>query len=197
MDMIAPDSSSDTVYSADEFWELSQRPEYADMRLELSKGRLIVMSPTGWEHGDITALLVTFVNVFVMENKLGRVTTGEAGFILYNNPDPDGKDIVRVPDVGFIAAAHVPKKLSKKFIPFAPDLAIEVISPSESASEIHEKVAEYLQYGTRMVVLFYPDTQSAGVYTPTTYQTLTIDDVWDGSTVLPGFQLPLKRLFES
>jgi Uma2 family endonuclease len=195
MGIQAPENISERLYTADEFWQLSQQPEYADRRLELSKGRLIVMSPTGWEHGDITALLVTFVTTFVFEHGLGRVTTAEAGFILYKNPDPDGKDIVRAPDVGFIASARIPKKLSTKFVPFAPDLAVEVISPSESANDIHEKVTEYLQYGTRMVVLFYPNTQSAGVYTPTSFTPLTRDGFWDGGDVLPGFQLPLSRVY--
>jgi len=197
MVMIAPDSSSDTVYSADEFWELSQRPEYADMRLELSKGRLIVMSLTGLIHGGYTNRLGRFVGDFVDEYDLGMMFGAETGFILYKNPNLGGKDIVRAPDLAFVSSARLPDPLQDGFANFAPDLAIEVISPSESADEIDEKVNDYLKYGTQMVVLFYPKRKSASVYTPTTYQTLTIDDAWDGGTVLPDFQLPLKRLFES
>jgi Uma2 family endonuclease len=70
------------LYSADDLWELSHRPEYADMRLELSEGRLIVMPPAGWEHGGLTMWLGYVFNEFVTRNRLGMLTAAETGYIL-------------------------------------------------------------------------------------------------------------------
>jgi Uma2 family endonuclease len=163
------------------------------MRLELSQGRLIVMSPAGLKHGELTSLLNYIIAGFVREHELGITTGAETGFILHQ--DPDGKDTVRAPDVGFITAARVPDPLPDGFAPFAPDLAIEVISPNDDAEEIHQKVMEYLQYGTRMVILFYPKSRTAAVYTPSGYETFGIEDTLDGRDVLPGFELPLRKVF--
>lgn len=186
------------LYSVEDLWELSHLPENADQRFELSEGRLVVMSPASWKHGGLALQLGRVVGDFVDEHHLGMTTAAETGFILYKNPDPNGKDTVRAPDVGFIAAARIPEgELPDGYVPFAPDLAIEVISPGDGAEEVQKKVAEYLRYGTRAIWLFYPKTKTIGVYSaPDHFQTLSMGDTLDGGDVLPGFRLAVQDIFK-
>lgn len=182
------------LYTADDLWVLSHSPEYAATRLELSEGRLIEMAPAGWEHGEFTFDIGLVVGGFIRHNKLGSVTTAETGYILFRNPD--GKDIVRAPDLGFVRAERLPKEgVTKGYVPFAPDLAIEVVSPGDSAADIEQKVLEYLKYGTRLVWVFYPDSQTVLQHTPDGTKRYSRDDTLDGGEVLPGFKLNLATLF--
>jgi Uma2 family endonuclease len=187
----------ENIRTAEDLWELSHRPEYADLRLELSEGRLIVMSPAGWKHGGIALWLGHKVFEHVDANGLGMVTAAETGFILYKNPN--GKDTVRAPDVGFIAAARMPDKLDElpdQYVPFAPDLAIEVISPNDEPKEVEQKIAEYLQYGTRLVWAVYSDEREVKEHAPGQEpRTLKVGDTLDGGDVLPGFRLAVKDIF--
>jgi Uma2 family endonuclease len=185
--------TAERVYTAEDLWELSHSSEYADMHLELSEGRLIVMSPAGWKHGGIASTLDRMVGDFVEEHDLGMTTAAETGYILFKNPN--GKDTVRAPDVGFVAAHRVPADLSDGYVPFAPDVAIEVISPGDDADEVNQKVNEYLKYGTRIVVLFYPKSKTAAVYTPTSYVSIESDESVDFGDVIPGLKLKLSDVF--
>jgi Uma2 family endonuclease len=184
------------VHTVEELWELSHRSEYVDKRLELSEGRLIVMSPAGWKHGGIASKLDRKIGDFVEEHDLGITTAAETGYILYKNPDPDGKDTVRAPDIGCIAAARLPSgDIPDGYVPFAPDLAVEVVSPHDDPEDIHKKVTEYLKFGTRLVWVFYPKSRSVGAYTPTSFRSIDIDGVLDGGDVLPGFKVAVRDIF--
>jgi len=195
-------SIQERLYTADDLWQLSNLPENADKHLELIEGVLYEMSPTGWLHGDIAGEFYAHVHNFVKPRKLGRVTAAETGFILFKSPDPQGKDTVIAPDVGFIAAARVPAELPEQYVPFAPDLAVEVVSPGNTKEEINLKVEAYLRYGTRLVLIVYPRAQKIHVYRPSenanaaSVEFLGIDDTFDGGDVLPGFKLALRDLFE-
>lgn len=182
-------------YSADEFWDFINAPNNHDRHFELHEGVVTEMSPSGFRHGDVAAACVMWVRLFVMQHKLGVVTTAEAGYILYKNPDPNGKDIVYSPDVGFVVAARVPSPRPIRFFPFAPDLAFEVISPSETDEEIENKVRNYLRYGTRMVCNVFSETRTVQVHTPSGSVTLGENDTLDGGDVLPGFTLPVRDIF--
>src|SRR3954469_1833190 len=106
-------------YSADEFWELSSLPENEDKRLELSEGVLIEMPPPGGKHGGYLFQIGLIVGGFVKQHKLGYVTAAETGYILHKNPD--GKDTVRAPDLGFVVTERLPQGLADGHIPLAPD----------------------------------------------------------------------------
>lgn len=182
------------LYTAADLWELSHSPEYDEQRLELSEGVLIVMAPAGTQHGKRALKLGRIVGDYVEANDLGETTAAETGFILYSNPD--GKDTVRAPDVGFISKARVPEEgLPDGYFLGAPDLAIEVVSPNDSADEIQQKVNEYLQYGTKAVWVFYPKSKTIAVHTANGTQTLHPGDTLDGGDVLPGFKLTVSDLF--
>lgn len=184
------------TYTADDLWELSHSLEYADKRLELVEGELIEMAPASFDHGDDALLIGAIIRLFVDEHQLGIATAAETGYILFKNPN--GKDTVRAPDVGFIAKERLPKKRSERkigYAPFAPDLAVEVVSPEDTADDIHERTTDYLKNGTRLMWVFYPKSRSVIAHTPHGSTTLGIDEELDGGDVLPGFKLPLRRIF--
>ena len=114
--------------SADRFIALVDSPKYADRIVELVEGEIIEMPLPNAEHGEILSLLAAKIVIHVYENKLGRVATGDSGFILERNPD--GSDTVRGLDLAFISRSRAPAPLPNIFLDYAPDLAVEVISPS-------------------------------------------------------------------
>lgn len=180
-------------YTAATFWEWITQAEKSNKRLFLLDGEIYEMPPTGWLHGSFTSKLNHLIEDFVTENNLGSVTAAETGYQLSDHT-------VLAPDVGFIAAARVPTPLPDGFVPFAPDLAIEVVSPSNSASEIHAKVEQYIQHGTRLVWIIYPKTQKVAVYRATSDKEAILEfidqaGVLDGGEILPNFALPLSYLF--
>lgn len=190
--------TQERLYTVEELWDLSHQPENAGRRFELSEGRLIVMTPAGWKHGGLASKLDRVIGSFVEDHQLGMTTAAETGYILRQSPD--GKDIVRAPDVGFIAGDRLlsaPDALPDGYVPFAPDLAVEVISPGDDADDVHRKVLEYLKSGTRLVWLFYPKSASVAVHTPDGSFMLDVNGTLDGGDVLPGFRLPLKDIFPS
>jgi Uma2 family endonuclease len=176
------------LYTADEFWET-----FGDTkRLELVKGVPVEMSPTGEAHGLISAWLSYLILSYSEAHDLGEVTGAETGFVLIRNPDT-----VRAPDVGFIAKARLSGPTSERYFPGAPDLAVEVVSPSDTASEIHNKVFDYLRAGTRLVWVVYPQSRTLAVYGPDApTRFLESDGVLDGGEVLPGLALPLREVFK-
>lgn len=184
------------VYTIADLWELSaQTHGRVPKSYELVRGELREMAPASGMHGNYANDLAYYLTGFVKQNKLGYVTAAETGYILFI--DPVEGDTVRAPDVGFVAKDRLPDGMPETgFIPLAPDLAVEVVSPSESGADIEEKIQDYLRAGTRLIIYLYPKTRTLTVITPTTARRLTETDTLDGGDVLPGFTLPLKSLFE-
>jgi Uma2 family endonuclease len=190
------------LYSSEELWTISHLPANTGRYFELVEGLIYEMAPTGWMHGDYASELDMRLRRFVKDNKLGRVTAAETGYILHKAEHPGEKDTVLAPDVGFVAASRIPDNLPDGYVPFAPDLAVEVISPGNTQEEINFKIELYLRYGTRMIWVFYPRERRTHVYTPGEIANqanvvfLGIDDTLDGGAVLPGFSLSLREFFE-
>ena len=161
-------------------------------RRELVMGELIIMPPAGYEHGVIGFDFGAELRQFVKANDLGRVSNSYTGFIIGTDPDT-----VRAPDVSFVRKERIPADgLPKGFFPGAPDLAVEVISPSDSYTEVVEKVAQLLEAGTQLVVLIDPRTRTVELHHRSgeisrfaEADTLTLGDV------LPGFGYPIAELF--
>lgn len=163
-------------------------------RHELVAGRLVAEPRPAFDHGELQVRMAHLLVSFVAPRRLGRVVT-ESGFVLARDPDT-----VRGPDVAFVAAERFRKALPApgRFFDGAPDLAIEIVSPSNRPEEIHGKVADYLAAGARVVWVLDPATRSARIYrTLLAPRTLGVGDSLDGEDVLPGFSLPLADLFEA
>ena len=180
------------VLSAEAFWDLLQS-NYSLKHFELIEGELREMPPAGEEHGVIAGNLFGYIWQFVNQHKLGRVTAAETGYVVHLNPD--GRDTILAPDVGFTANAHLPETISSKFAPYAPDLAVEVVSPNDRANDIQEKVSKYLQYGTQLIWVVYPKTKEVVTYQRSISKILTIDDTLTAEPVLDGFHLALQDIF--
>jgi len=158
------------------------------MRHELVRGELTTMSPAGAEHGLIVALITQELGAYARAHDLGRVYNSDTGFVLSRNPDT-----VRCPDVPFVRKERVIR--AREFFEGAPDLAIEVISPSDPYTEVRHKVREYLRAGTQLVIVIDPKTEGATIYAPTGSRELTIEDSLDAGDVVPGWSLSLRELF--
>ncbi|MEM6283822.1 MAG: Uma2 family endonuclease [Chloroflexota bacterium] len=179
--------------SAAAFYELAQEPAYADALVELDEGEIVVMPKPGGRHGEITMQIGRLIGNFVAEHQLGRVTAAETGYIVEQNPD--GRDTVRGLDVGFVRMERAPDGLPEGLIPFAPDLAVEVISPGNEAADINKKVLQLLRAGTRLVWIVYPETKTVMVHTPGTVALLDESGILEGGDVLPGFKLAVTDAF--
>jgi len=170
--------------------ELEAMPDDGN-NYELVRGVLVRMSPAGRWHGRIETRFARFMDIHVFENDLGEVFTGDTGFILARDPD-----VVRGPDVAFVRADRLPPEEHEGFLELAPDLAVEVISPSDRMSDVLDKVAEYLDAGTRLVVLVAPRRKELLLHgADRSVRVLTMDDTFDGGDILPGFSLPVAAIF--
>lgn len=157
---------------------------------ELVEGVIIRMTPTVMIHGIIVTRLSEALNRFSREHNLGQVGAGDVGFITRRDPDT-----VRAADVLFIAAGRLSGAKGEGFLPIAPDLAVEVVSPGDRWSEVLTKVNEYLTAGVRLIWIVDPRTRTIHVYRPGRVEQLSADDTMDGGDVLPGFALPVGDIF--
>src|SRR5918912_2237261 len=129
------------LYTAD---DLLRIPERDGVRYELVNGELKTMTPTGGAHGVIVAELTAALIQHVRAHRLGRIFGESTGFVLRRNPDT-----VRTPDVAFVAADRLPATVPVGYLELAPDLAIGVVSPSDTVAEVGRKVEEYVRAGVR------------------------------------------------
>jgi Uma2 family endonuclease len=161
-------------------------------RYELVRGVLVRMSPTSSRSSLVSRATGTRVDRYVREHGLGICGDADWGFLLSSNPD-----IVRAPDVGVVVAARVPADgIPPGYWPGAPDLAIEVISPSDRFADVLEKVQEYLVAGTRLVWVLDPEARKAIVFRPgQPPETVGADGELSGADVLPGFVLRLAEVW--
>ena len=171
--------------------ELLDLPEDG-YRYELIRGELIQMAPAGAQHGKIAAIALAGLLNHVRANGLGEAYAAATGFLIGADPDH-----VRAPDAAFVwqervaTAGEVPG-----FFPGAPDLAIEVISPNDRFSDVEEKVGDWLDAGTALVVLVNPRNRTAILRRPVQSPViLTQQDTLDGGEVVPGWRLPVGELF--
>jgi Uma2 family endonuclease len=162
-------------------------------RYELVRGELRQMNPAGNVHGRVAVRITWRLAQHVEENRLGTVYAAETGFRLSSNPDT-----VRAPDAAFVSQARIEEIGDVEgFWPEAPDLAVEVVSPGDSYAEVEEKVFDWLEAGTKMVVVINPRQRSATVYkSPTNIIALAEADVLKGGDVVPGFELAVREIFE-
>jgi Uma2 family endonuclease len=163
-----------------------------DKQYELVEGVLIEMSPSGRPHSRDGLRVATRLNLFVEDHDLGEVHGADGGFILRRNPDT-----VRAPDAAFVRKERLVKLDDEGFMPLPPDLAVEVVSPSNTVSEMSQKVRDYLDAGSAMVWVVEPLRRQVTVYTPDNVARIHRDgDTLSGGDVLPGFELDVTYIFD-
>jgi Uma2 family endonuclease len=158
------------------------------IRRELVAGELREMSPAGGEHGEVGMRLSWRLAQHVESQGLGATYTSDTGFRLARKPET-----VRCPELSFVGKARY---VRTKGVIEGPDLAIEIVSPWDRYDEVLEKVDEYLDAGTRMVVVIHPPKRTAAVYRAKNDPVvLTENDVLEGADVVPGWSVPLRSIF--
>jgi Uma2 family endonuclease len=167
--------------------EFEKLPDDGNLH-ELDEGELIVMPPPGLRHGMIQRAVAVALDQAARKAGSGIVLT-ECGFRL-------APDVVQAPDVVFIREEQR-TKITDRYGDFAPDLAVEILSPEDSAARLQRKIARYLAAGTSVVWVLDPDSLTVNVYQkPGVFRTLTADDRIDAPELLPGFSIPVRTLFE-
>lgn len=179
--------------SADRFQDLVDAPEYQDRVLELVEGVIIEMPRPKRIHGVVVARLIIKIGNHVDQNDLGELTSGDPGFVLERNEY--GRDTVRGLDIAFISSERLSTPPDFNWYEIGPDLAVEVISPNNKAGDIHLKVTQLLQAGTRLVWLVYLETRTVVAHTSDGAVTLREHDRLSGGAVLPGFEIPVSDIF--
>ncbi|MEA2586473.1 MAG: hypothetical protein QOF33_4558 [Thermomicrobiales bacterium] len=164
-----------------------------DAPFELIRGELRRVSPTkGW-HGRVSGRFAKEFGLHSVTILPGEVFTAEAGFFAEHDPDT-----VVAPDVFFIGKDRVPSQteLEADYVRVPPDAVVEVLSPSNTSAEIEEKVLIYLRAGVRLVLVANPSHKTISVRTPGgSERILGIGDDLEGGDALPGFLVPVARLF--
>ncbi len=129
-------------------------------RYELVKGALIVMSPAGNEHGWIAGRIFKRLATHVEDLDLGRAYAAETGFKIASSPDT-----VLAPDACFVSHERLATvEATRSYLPLAPDLVVEVVSPSDTSSEVEAKAEEWLKAGTDIVLVADPINLTIRVY---------------------------------
>jgi Uma2 family endonuclease len=175
------------LFTVEEFEQLPDRPGALQ---ELDEGELITMSRPRLQHSLIIGNLFVPLRTFVFERDLGIVCI-EVEFQL-------SPDTVRVPDIAFIRADRAKGIDPEALIQGAPDLAAEVISPTDLAEEVSRKVHQYLAAGCRAVWVLYPKESCVGIHQPAK-PTITrwAPESLDQPDILPGFSIPIADIFST
>jgi Uma2 family endonuclease len=161
-------------------------------RTELVRGVLVVREPPGYLHGAITADLAYTLTSFVHDNKLGRVLAAETGFKLTGDPDT-----VRAADISFISRERLPDPPPAGYAALAPDLVVEVLSPSDRPGEVLDKIGDWLEAGCRLVWVVDPKRRNVRIYRANgTESLLTDSETMNGEDVLPGFACPVGSFLQ-
>jgi len=152
-----------------------------------------MMAPAGFEHGRIVSRINARLQGFVERHNLGVVTGAETGFQIESDPDT-----VRAPDVGFVRAERLPPTSPTGFFPGAPDLAVEVLSPYDRATDVTARVQDWLAVGCCLVWVVDPSTRTVTVYdAQRTARVLSERDELNGGETLHGFCVRVAELFAS
>jgi Uma2 family endonuclease len=175
------------LLTAEEFARLPDPPDGS--RQELVRGEVITMPPPGGRHGVCCAKVGRRLGNFVEDNRLGTVTSNDTGFVSERDPDT-----VRGPDVSYWSKERLPE-VPDGYIEVPPDLAVEVISPSDHYSRIQGKVRHYLGRGVRLIWVVDPEDRSLTVYRSRQQATILEEgETLSGEDVLPGFSCRVADL---
>jgi Uma2 family endonuclease len=159
---------------------------------ELVRGRIVPMNQPGWRHGNIVWRISYQIGAFLDANDVGRAASNDSGVVTARDPDT-----VRGADILFYSYARLPADQDPENYPeLAPEIVWEVLSPTDRWKNVLIKVGEYLEAGVLVVCVIDPKRQCLVSYYPDCpEETLNVGEVWREPTILPGFELPVERVF--
>ena len=174
--------------------ELMGLPHGEGFRYELINGELEKTMSAGFPHGRIAARLLVLLGNFIWDHGLGEVFAAETGFQLTFDPDT-----VLAPDVCFVSKERLEQiGETERYWPAAPDLVVEVLSPSDRPSKVNKKTLLWLSYGAKQVWVVNPKDHTVRVHrSPTDTTTFSGSDYLEAPDLLPGFRLSLDRIFST
>jgi Uma2 family endonuclease len=176
------------LLTAEEYRLLPDRGE----RRELRRGVVIVMNPPGFRHGEVCSNIHHYVDTFVRQQQLGRTLTNDSGIITERDPDT-----VRGADVSYYSYLRVPKEKSPiGYAGAPPEIVFEVVSPTNTRTEIALKTAEYLRAGVNVVCVVDPQFQTVNVHYPDRPDEKLAGEDALTFAELPGFSIPVRLLFD-
>ncbi len=161
-------------------------------RYEVYAGILREVEPAGARHGEVGVQIIIPLGTWVLGRGLGRVYTELTHFVFQRDPD-----IVLMPDVSFVRTDRLPPEDKREGVMhLAPDLTVEILSPSNRPGEMAEKVELYLRSGVRLVWVVQPRQRTVTIHVPGREPwTLHEFDTLDGGEVLPGFRMSIADIF--
>lgn len=159
---------------------------------ELVRGEVRMMTPASGAHGVIAGRIFAALKAFVDARELGECFPDNTGFLL-----PGLGDTVRSPDAAFVRADRLPEQgIGPGWVPIAPDLVVEIVSPNESAAELEAELADYVAAGTQLIWIVDPASRTVAIRRPGAAQILRAEsEALDGADVLPGLLLEIASLF--
>jgi Uma2 family endonuclease len=162
-----------------------------DSLYEVVNGQWKEKAPMGMLQAWVASTLLVVLDNFVRSHRMGKVIA-ESLFVL-----DTASDLQRRPDLAFVSRQRVGKPVQSAAWDIVPDLAVEVISPTNRAPEVLEKIHEYFAAGVQLVWVVYCQPRQVYVYrSPVSIQVLTPEDTLEGDDVIVGFTLPVAKLFE-
>lgn len=162
-------------------------PENIEVDFEYIRGEIVPVVSNS-KSSKLGLLIGSYITVHVETNDSGHTTGADGGYQVQGER--------YIPDVGFISKSRMPILENASYISIAPDLAVEVVSPTDSQRLLTVKIGNYLAAGT-MVWVVYPDEEAIDVYAPNqAVNRLEKDDTLDGGDILANFKLPLKKIFK-
>ena len=171
--------------------DLEEMPH--DARYELIRGELYPMPNNSAEHGNKTALVSAYVTVFVEQHNLGKCFAAETRFVVEENPDT-----TIAPDFAFISNSRQIVIPPTGYLRIAPDLVVETRSPSDRRRAFALKIVQWLSAGSQVVWAVEPSSKTLTIHSKgANPQTLSIDDTLTEENLLPGFALPLSKIFDA
>ena len=161
-------------------------------RYELVAGVLNMMSPAGGRHGRVAGRVFKLLANQVDDHHLGVAFAAETGFLIATNPDT-----VRAPDAAFVCQEKMDGlEDDSGYLPFAPDLAVEVISPNDTFSDVENKAFSWLDAGTQLVLIVEPESETVHVYrSRSSINVLKAGELMDAGDIVAGWKFEVAELF--